>query len=126
MELNFWLTLVICLGVNFSISYSTGLLVRHKNVKVNYTRKINHFALFFFPIFLNNIFTFEKTLTGTVIRMGVMVVSLLIYIEPVRNRIDIIKTAFLSFDRPEDRPHTWDTPVLYTVSGVTLSAIMMM
>lgn len=106
MDNNFWVTQLIGFIIHFSIAYSNGLLVKHKNIKVNYTRKINHFFLFFLPIFLNNIFVYERTLESTIIAMCIMTLSLIIYIEPIRTRISPIGTAFLSFDRPEDRPHT--------------------
>lgn len=106
MDKNFWITQLIGFLIHFSIAYGNGLLVRHKNIKVNYTRKINHFFLFFLPIFLNSIFVYERTLVSTIIGLCIMTCSLIIYIEPVRTRITPIGTAFLSFDRPEDRPFT--------------------
>ena len=89
-----------------TIQYCSGLLVRHKRIKVNYTRKVNHFALFFIPVFLRSVFphemSFERFITGCVIGT----VTLFIYIKPIREKISIIATMFLSFDRPEDRPNT--------------------
>lgn len=89
-----------------AIQYCTGLLVRHKGIKVNYTRKINHFSLFFVPVFLRSVFphepSFGRFITGCVI--GTLI--LFIYIKPIREKISIIATMFLSFDRPEDRPNT--------------------
>ena len=38
---------VIQTVILFSIQYVSGSLVYYKGIKVNYTRKINHFALFF-------------------------------------------------------------------------------
>lgn len=89
-----------------AIQYCSGLLVRYMGVKVNYTRKINHFALFFIPLFIRSIFpysqSFERFITGCVVGT----VALLIYIKPIRDRVPPVATMFLSFDRPEDRPHT--------------------
>jgi dolichol kinase len=88
------------------IPYCAGLLVRYKGVKVNYTRKINHFALFFVPVFLRAIFPyelhFERFLVGCLVGACVLV----LYIKPIRDRVPLVETMFLSFDRPEDRPHT--------------------
>ena len=89
-----------------TIQYCMGLLVRHKGIKVNYTRKIIHFSLFFVPVFLRSVFphqqSFGRFITGCV--LGTL--FLFIYIKPIRNKISIIATMFLSFDRPEDRPST--------------------
>ena len=103
---NFILFQLSILASLFTIQYSTGLLVRHMSIKVNYTRKINHFALFFVPVFLRSVFphepTFLRFITGCVI--GTLI--LFIYIESIRIRIPAVATMFLSFDRPEDRPNT--------------------
>ena len=89
-----------------AIQYCSGLLVRHWGVKVNYTRKINHFALFFTPLFIRSVFpysqSFDRFITGCVV--GTL--ALFIYIKPIRVRVPPVATMFLSFDRPEDRPDT--------------------
>lgn len=73
---------------------------------MNYTRKINHFALFFIPAFIDIIVPVEKSLMGLSIG-GFLVIGILVfYIAPIRNRVPLINTMFLSFDRPEDRPYT--------------------
>lgn len=121
MDKNFILTQVVGIVAHFSIAYFNGLLVRHKNVKVNYTRKINHFFLFFLPIFLNNILVYERTLESTIFSICIMTATLLIYIEPVRTRISPIGTAFLSFDRPEDRPYT----LLWLTTQVAMAGVVL-
>ena len=93
----------VCLWV---ISYGTGSLVFYKNVKVNYTRKLNHFALFFIPMYLDTIFPYKESIKLVVIGCLLSVFSLIIYIHPVRSRLHFINRMFLSFDRPEDRPYT--------------------
>ena len=89
-----------------SVVYASGNLVYYKGLKVNYTRKINHFALFFVPIFLENIFPTEHSIELIIISSFLVVGSLLIYTKPLRNKSRIVKRMFLSFDRPEDRPNT--------------------
>ena len=106
MDRSFVITQILGFCIHFSIAFFNGLLVRHKGVKVNYTRKINHFMLFFLPIYLGMYLSYERTLGSTILGMCIMAGSLVIYIEPVRRRVPIIATAFLSFDRPEDRPNT--------------------
>jgi dolichol kinase len=90
----------------FSIQYGTGLLVRHKGIRVNYTRKINHFALFFVPVFLRSVFPHEPSFLRFIFGCVLGTFILFIYIKPIRDRLPLIATMFLSFDRPEDRPNT--------------------
>lgn len=88
------------------ISYGTGNLVFYKDVKVNYTRKINHFALFFIPMFLDKIIPYGKSIEFFILGKIILLCTLIIYIQPVRSRVPITRRMFLSFDRPEDRPYT--------------------
>lgn len=90
----------------FTIQYCTGLWVRYRGIKVNYTRKINHFALFFVPVFLRSVFPYEGSLERFIMGCVLGTLLLFIYIKPIRDKISIIATMFLSFDRPEDRPNT--------------------
>jgi dolichol kinase len=90
----------------FAVAYLSSLLVIHKNVKVNYTRKINHFALFFLPMIIDKFIAYERSV-GTTAAKGAFVLFLLaLYAKPVRERVAALNTAFISFDRPEDRPHS--------------------
>ena len=95
--------LLICV---FTVQFCCGLLVRHKGIRVNYTRKIVHFSLFFFPVFLRSVFPYQNSRLNFIISCAIAVGALAIYIRPIRENVSIIGTAFLSFDRPEDRPHT--------------------
>lgn len=121
IEKNFWIIQLIVYSLHFTIAYLNGRLVRDFGVKVNYTRKVNHFLMFFLPVFLNHIFAYEHTLVSIIIGMSMMVCSLVIFIEPVRSRIRIVRTAFLSFDRPEDRPYT----LLWLSTQITATALVM-
>lgn len=102
----FWLNTTLKFFSLCLISYGTGSLVFHKGVKVNYTRKINHFAMFFLPMILDKIIPYGKSIELFVLSCVLTVCTLLIYIQPVRSRVQIIMRMFLSFDRPEDRPYT--------------------
>lgn len=100
-------------GVSFVIWYAGGLLVSNKGVKVNYTRKINHFSLIFIPFFMDMIHTSSESSTGSepdflLSAIGLLsgLLYMLIFIKPIRERVGVINTAFLSVDRPEDRPFT--------------------
>ena len=91
-----------------AVMLSTGFLVRYSGVKVNYTRKVNHFAIFFLPVFIDKQFDAE-TFTNFVylaISAVITTVSLLMFYEPIRKLIPPYQLMFEGFDRPEDRPYT--------------------
>lgn len=88
------------------IALGCGQLVTQTGIKVNYTRKIMHFSLFFIPIYLDQLFFYEKTLNLIIISFLVFTAVLFIYIKPIRERSPLITLMFRAFDRPEDRPHT--------------------
>lgn len=102
----FFLTQISSIMTLVLIQYFNGLLVKHKNVKVNYTRKINHFILVLVPIYLNRGFVYKESFYLYVLGAALAVFKLIFYIKPIRDRILVINTMFLSFDRPEDRPNT--------------------
>lgn len=99
------------------IQYVNGLLVIHKNFRVNYTRKINHFLLFFIPIFLNRGYIHEEAFWLYAIGAVLAVAKFVFYVKPIRDRVPFIKTMFASFDRPEDRPYTLLWIVTQTSAG---------
>ena len=76
--------------------------------KVNYTRKINHFAIFFIPVFVDQQFaseTFTDVVYLSVSALGTLG-FLVIFLERVRSKVPVFQLMFEGFDRPEDRPHT--------------------
>jgi dolichol kinase len=89
-----------------AIALLLGFLVRKYGIRVNYTRKINHFFVFFFPYLLKRIFPFEETIITQSILACVGLATLIIYLKPFRMNIKIIRLMFTAFDRPEDRPYT--------------------
>ena len=100
-------------GISFAIWYAGGLLVSKKGVKVNYTRKINHFSLMFIPFFMDTIHISSESSNGSENNFLLSTLGLLsgllfmaIFVKPIRERVNVINTAFLSVDRPEDRPFT--------------------
>lgn len=102
----FWINILIQTLFLWLLQYGTGYLVSHKDIKVGYTRKINHFGLFFFPMYLNTIVPYEQSIEGIILKGSLVLLTLVIYINPIRTRVPVIARMFLSFDRPEDRPHT--------------------
>ncbi len=119
MEVNilidFIMNIIIKFGLNFVIWYLGGLLVLKKGVKTNYTRKINHFSLLFIPFLLDmiRIPSGSSNGNGNGPDLFIFIINLLsgllyfvFFIKPIRKRVNVINTAFLSIDRPEDRPYT--------------------
>ncbi len=106
LELGFLLNQGVKAVLFVLIHYGNGLLVEYKNVKVNYTRKINHFAFFLIPVAIERRFAYEEEYGLFVLGAAVSVLKFALFLKPVRERISIIKTMFQSFDRPEDRPFT--------------------
>ena len=124
-------------SINFVIWYVGGLLVK-RGVKTNYTRKVNHFSLLIIPFLLgagrpsrhsDGGSTGGNDLFNLAIGLLSSLFWFLIFIKPIRARVNAINTAFLSIDRPEDRPYTllWtstQTAANYLVS-ILLSAYLM-
>ena len=106
METSFWLNQIIKVLILYAVAYTTGLWVQKTNIKVNYTRKINHFVLFFLPQILMKLNPSKPTVATVLVAALVGILTLVIYIRPLRRRSPTISTMFASYDRPEDRPFT--------------------
>jgi dolichol kinase len=94
----------IIVGATFLVYYASGYLVRYKHVRVNYTRKVNHFAVFFLPYFLNLFFRIDPFVAT--VTTGITILCFAVFSDPIRKRSAIIDLMFTGFDRPEDRPDT--------------------
>jgi len=112
---------IIKLTILLLIQYASGSLVYYKGLKVNYTRKINHFALFFIPMFIDNIIPVQPSIELLIIGSLVAIASLIIYIKPIRTNSRLIQRMFLSFDRPEDRPNT----LLWLSTQITVAYLIL-
>ncbi len=106
MAYSFWFNQVTKTVILYGLAYLTGLWVQRANIKVNYTRKINHFVLFFLPYVLIKLNPYEPTMATTLAGSVIGTLTLAIYVRPLRNQFPMIATMFTSFDRPEDRPLT--------------------
>jgi len=73
--------------------------------KVNYTRKIQHFAAYATPILIRSPFHTENWLTVCWGDMATLL-GFLIVIKPIRESHAFFMMQFNAFDRPEDRPFT--------------------
>lgn len=89
----------------FAVYYSLSLWVKRGGLRVNYSRKVVHFAHIVSPLMVNRAF-FDYSIDYFV-KSGLVTLAFpLLFVEPVRRRVPILDTLFYAFDRPEDRPHT--------------------
>lgn len=102
----FWLHHAVFYTLLFIIHYINGLLVIQCDFKVNYTRKINHFAFFFLPSLLSSLIEYKYSAATFFMDMICAFIFLTFFIAPLRNRFKPLLVMFRSFDRPEDRPMT--------------------
>ncbi|KAF0684372.1 hypothetical protein As57867_023575, partial [Aphanomyces stellatus] len=114
----FWLSQLPKVACMMLVSLLGGLICRHfcrvdqkgyimtnKNsaFKVNYTRKLQHFAAYMVPLVLHTSFKGPLALAwGDFFTM----IGFLVLIKPVRESLSFFMLQFNSLDRPEDRPHT--------------------
>jgi dolichol kinase len=57
-------------------------------------------------MYLDRVFAYENSLGLFVLGSCMVIITLAIYVKPLRERVPFIATMFLSFDRPDDRPRT--------------------
>jgi dolichol kinase len=88
------------------IAHGCGLLVRHREVKVNYTRKVNFFALYLIPMLVDHFSATVNSSEVAALRAVFFMLFMALFLKPIRERLQLAGTMFLSYDRPEDRPHT--------------------
>lgn len=119
MDYAFWLNQVVKVLTLYAVAYATGCWVQRSHIKVNYTRKINHFVLFFLPYLLTTLNPFTPTLATTLVGSVIGILTLALYVRPLRDRYPAIARMFSSFDRPEDRPFT-----LFWLSTQIMAAYM--
>jgi len=79
------------------------ITTKDSRFKVNYTRKLQHFAAYTIPLFVHS---GEKGPLALVWGYWFTLLGFLILIKPLREASDFFMIQFNSLDRPEDRPHT--------------------
>ena len=94
------------LAIFYATTYTLGFAVQNYRARVNYTRKVIHFMLFFAPSFLSVYFPYEKTLYSIVGSCFFFLGYLATLAAPLRTRVPALATGFAAIDRPEDRPFT--------------------
>ena len=102
----FWFAELFKLALLGGIAYGCGLLVRHRGVRVNYTRKVNFFALYLVPMLVDRFFPAVNSSGASAVRAVFFMAFMGFFLKPVRERLAPAGTMFLSYDRPEDRPYT--------------------
>lgn len=122
----FWLNEAIKAAVLLVSCYLLGLWVIHRGVRVNYTRKILHFILFFFPLALAAWLPYKGDLVTAALSGVVFVATILVLSGPLRGRSRFLTTAFAAFDRPEDRPYTlrWLTTQVVATYVVLIAMLL--
>lgn len=103
---NFWTLELIKFAVLLGLSYGLGLAVLNAGVKVNYTRKVIHFFLFFLPVYLESLLPYDVNFGSILVSGALFLLTIALMIRPIRSRSRLFNTAFAAIDRPEDRPHT--------------------
>ena len=102
----FWFAELCKMALLGGIAYGCGLLVSERGVKVNYTRKINFFALYLVPMLVDWLCPTVDTAAASAVRAVLFMGLMAFFLKPVRERWSLASTMFLAYDRPEDRPHT--------------------
>ena len=77
---------------------------RPTGFKVNYTRKIQHFAAYLVPLI--NPFGHHEGLLPHLWETQFVMLTFLLLIKPLRENCRFFMLQFNAMDRPEDRPHT--------------------
>lgn len=102
------------------VALGSGLLVLRHGVRVNYTRKINHFALFCLPPWIDILFDVPNGVPAGIANGLSTGLLFAFFMAPVRARVPIAQTMFASYDRPEDRPHTLMWIVTQYLAGLAV------
>jgi dolichol kinase len=110
-----------------AIGFLGGLVVVYKNVKVNYTRKIQHLFAYLLPLLFHSFLprpASEQGLYKPVISAfwgyWFVLLAFLVVIYPIRMRIRFVSIMFSCLDRPEDRPHTLKWIVTQVILGYVI------
>ncbi len=122
---NFWLIEVTRTAVLFLAAFFLGLWVLRGGIRVNYTRKVLHFLLFFVPLTLAAYLPYPGDYVTVVLSGLVFLASILALSEPLRSRSRFLPAAFAAFDRPEDRPYTllWLTTQTFATYVVLIAML---
>jgi len=102
----------------FMLCKGLGLLVINKGIRVNYTRKVGHFAMFLLPSLFFALFNIQDTHERLLLSAASTAILFLAMCGWSRRRYLIARHMFASIDRPEDSPNTLSWLVSQTVAGL--------
>ncbi len=104
----FWWYLATFFGAFSLVTVGTGALRVYGGMNISYTRKIAHFFSFFLPFGLFALFPFAKTPTTYILTFCAAFVAFIPLLHGIRNieSMWLLRLAYASFDRREDRPLT--------------------
>lgn len=118
------------LGMICFVYYLNGyFMVKKLGVRVNYTRKINHFASFMIPFITDEIVIVENSIINTVWNLLAGVIVHVVLTIPMRKYdfTGALNIMYSSSDRPEDRPHTLNWLTLQNaLTGVALFPLILL
>lgn len=106
MGTSFWLFQAAKFAALAAVAWATGRVAERGWLRVNYTRKVNHFAISFLPDYLSRFFVLEATRSSVVVGALVSLSWFGLLARPIRSRVPALATMFAAIDRPEDRPFT--------------------
>jgi len=92
-----------------TIYYLNGkILVEKIGLKINYTRKINHFTIWVSPFLIDILFDLDNSILASIWNVVFAFIGFIILTIPFRRNdpTGILQTIYSSLDRPEDRPNT--------------------
>lgn len=126
----FWWYLLTFFGTFSVVTVAGGAMHRYCGVNISYTRKIAHFFSFFLPFGLFALFPFKKSVTTYVLTFCAAFISFIPLMDGIRNipSMWILRLAYASFDRREDRPLTlmWAVTQNLMVYVVMLSCALVL
>jgi dolichol kinase len=103
---SFWIFQLVKFSALGLVAYITGRIAQKGLLRVNYTRKINHFAISFLPDWISTFFVHSSSnlmlATGALVSFSYF----FLFLKPIRSRISLFSVMFAAINRPEDRPHT--------------------
>ena len=91
------------------VAWTNGKFLRGRlEMKVNYTRKINHVLVWLIPPIVDAIIPVDETFLSALWNIFMGIFGQMLWTLPVRNfdKTGFLNTAFSAMDRPEDRPNT--------------------
>jgi len=123
IETNFWIIQLITVSSVYFTTYLLGLVIIIWDIRVNYTRKGVHFLMFFLPPIVQAAFPYETSVVTFILGCMIILMVFLPFMKGIRSRLPFFETAFKSFDRPEDRPHTlmWATT---QIAGIYIAVLI--